>query len=207
MGALPAAPFASANTQSLVDMSPSTVSALKLRRIACCRAEARMFGFTAQSVATTAIIVASDGAIIPEPLQMQVRVTSLPPMRTVRAASFMRVSVVMIASAAGRGSAFSEAISAGIAATILCAGSLTPITPVEALSTAPAGMRNCFDTASHTVFTSSRPSGPVSALALPLLTTTARIPSAGSRFSASRTGAAFARLRVKQAAAAQGDSL
>src|SRR5467141_4467913 len=207
MGVFPALPVASAKTQSLVDMSPSTVSALKLRRMAWRSATESIGGVIAQSVATTAIIVASEGAIIPEPLQMQVRVTSLFPMRTDRAPNLMRVSVVRIASAAGRGSAFSEAASAGTAATILWAGSRTPIAPVEALTTAPAPTWSSLATASQTVFTSSSPSGPVSALALPLLITTARIPSAGSRFSASRTGAALARFWVKQPAAEQGVSL
>ena len=82
-------------------MSPSTVRALKLRRIAFCKAEASVGGVIAQSVATTAIIVASEGAIIPEPLQMAARVTSLPSICTTRDATLTRVSVVMIASAAG----------------------------------------------------------------------------------------------------------
>ena len=161
----------------------------------------------AQSVATTAIMVASEGAIIPDPLLMQVSVTSLPPMATVRLASLTRVSVVMIASAAAMASGLSEAESAGIAATILCAGSRTPMTPVDAVSTALAGIRSCLAAASQTVLTSSSPSGPVSALALPLLITTARSCSAGRRFSASRTGAALARFCVKQPAAEQGVSL
>ena len=188
-------------------MSPSTVRALKLRRIAFCSAPASMGGVMAQSVATTAIMVASDGAIMPEPLQMQVSVTSLPPICTERAPSLMRVSVVMIASAASTASGRSEEASAGAASTILCAGSRTPITPVEALTTAPAGIFSARATASQTVFTSSSPSGPVSALALPLLITTARMPSEGRRFSASSTGAALARFWVKQPAAAQDDSL
>ena len=161
----------------------------------------------AQSVATTAIMVAREGAIMPEPLQMQVRVTSRPSICTVRRAILMRVSVVMMASAAMTASAFSEATSAGAAATILCAGIRWPMTPVEALSTAPAGIFSSFATASQTVRTSSRPSGPVSALAFPLLMTTAWMPSAGTRFSASMTGAALARFCVKQAAAEQGVSL
>ena len=78
---------------------------------------------------------------------------------------------------------------------------------MDALTTAAAGISSAFATASQTVRTSSRPSGPVSALALPLLITTARMPSAGRRFSASMTGAALARFAVKQPAAEQGASL
>ena len=207
MGAFPASPFASAKTTSLVDMSPSTVSALKLRRIALFSAPPSIGGVIAQSVATTAIIVAREGAIIPEPLQMQASVTSLPSICTVRDATFTRVSVVMIASAAGIASPFKDAASDGAAATILCAGSRCPITPVDAETTADIGTCSAFPTASQTVRTSSRPSGPVSALAFPLLITTARMPSDGRRFSASITGAALARFCVKQPAAEQGASL
>ena len=81
------------------------------------------------------------------------------------------------------------------------------MTPVDAVSTPDEGTPSARATASHTALTSSRPSGPVSALALPLLTTTAWTPDTGSRASASSTGAARARLRVKQPAAEQGASL
>jgi len=115
------------------------------------------------------VIVASDGAIIPEPLQMQVRVTSLPPMRTVRAASFMRVSVVMIACGGGRGSAFSERSAPASAATILCAGSLTPDhTGPRRSATAPAGDAQLLrHRLAHGLPRPPGPLGPVSALALP----------------------------------------
>ena len=52
-----------------------------------------------------------------------------------------------------------------------------------------------------------RPPAPVSALALPLLITTARTPSPGAAAAASCTGAAWARLTVKQPAAEHGTSL
>ena len=203
-GALPARPFARANTTSLVLMSLSTVSALKLRAMAARSAPASVAGEMAASVVTTAIMVASEGAIIPEPLQMAEMVASLPPILTVRAAILMRVSVVMIASAACSGSARSERTRAGAAATIFGAGSRWPMTPVEALSTADGGIPSARATASQTVFTSSRPAGPVSALALPLFTTTAWNPPEGRRTSASRTGAARALFCVKQPAAEQG---
>ena len=101
---MPARPFASAKTLSFVDMSPSTVSMLK-RRPDGARASASCsaFGVTAASVATRHIIVASCGAIIPEPLQIAAIVALFPPSVTSRAAIFGRVSVVMIASAARSG--------------------------------------------------------------------------------------------------------
>ena len=188
-------------------MSLSTVSALKLRSIACRRAPASADGPTAASVVTTAIIVASDGAIIPDPLQMAEMVTSLPPTCSVRAAILMRVSVVMIASAACSGSGRSDSTSREAAETIFAAGRRCPMTPVEALRTAAAGIFNARPTASQTAFTSSSPCGPVSAFALPLFTTTACTADAGRRASASSTGAARARFRVKQPAAEQGASL
>src|SRR5205823_459882 len=61
-GALAARPLASAKTTSFVLMSPSTVRALKLFFIAADRAPASAAGEMAQSVVTTAIIVASEGA-------------------------------------------------------------------------------------------------------------------------------------------------
>ena len=153
-GLFPASPFASANTTSFVLMSLSTVSALKLRSIAFWSAPASAVGPTAASVVTTAIIVASDGAIIPEPLQMAEMVASFPPIRTARAAILMRVSVVRMASAARSGSGRSDCASSGAAATIFAAGRRWPITPVEALSTAEAGTPKACATASQTALTS-----------------------------------------------------
>ena len=109
-----------------------------------------------------------------------------------------------MASAARSGSGRSDCARTGAAATIFAAGKRCPMTPVEALSTAEAGMPSASATASQTAFTSWSPSGPVSALALPLFTTTAWTPAAGRRASASSTGAARAVLRVKQPAAEQG---
>ncbi len=177
---------------------------MKLRSIARRSAPASADGPIAASVVTTAIIVASEGAIIPEPLQIAEMVTSFPPIRTSRAAILMRVSVVRIASAARSGSGRSDCARRGAAATIFAAGSRWPMTPVEALSTEEAATPRARATASHTALTSCSPSGPVSALAFPLLTTTACIPVAGRRASASSTGAARAVLRVKQPAAEQG---
>src|SRR5919197_2796619 len=80
------------------------------------------------------------------------------------------------------------------------------MTPVEAVSTAPFWMPSACATAARSAWTSSRPPGPASALALPEFARTARIPSAGTRGRASSTGAAVALLVVKTPAAAAGTS-
>src|SRR6185436_16903616 len=79
-----ARPFASAKMASFVDMSSSMVRLLKLFGMAALRAACSIGGVMLQSVATTAIIVAIWGAIIPLPLQMADRVTVLPPSFSVR---------------------------------------------------------------------------------------------------------------------------
>ena len=78
------------------------------------------------------------------------------------------------------------------------------MTPVEAARTARFWIPSASATAPRITPTSSRPPGPVSALALPELMTTARIPSAGTRARPSSTGAAAALLTVKTPAAAAG---
>src|SRR5262249_23636546 len=70
-----------------------------------------------------------------------------------------------------------------------------------------ASTRSARAIAAFTSRTSRSPSGPVNALALPLLATMAWMFPAGRRAAASRTGAAFAALTVKHPAAAHGDSL
>ncbi len=117
-----------------------------------------------------------------------------------------RVSVVMMASAARSAWSPSSSTSPGRAVTTFMAGSRTPMTPVEAVSTARFCTPSRSATAPRITATSSSPPGPVRALALPELATTARMPSAGTRPRASRTGAAAALLTVKTPAAAAGTS-
>ena len=62
-------------------MSLSTVTALKLPSTAADQGLVQGGGATAASVVSTAISVAIDGAIMPEPLTMPATVTVLPPMR------------------------------------------------------------------------------------------------------------------------------
>ncbi len=188
-------------------MSLSTVSWLKVVALASRIARCSSSGAIVASVTITAIMVAICGAIMPEPLQIAARVMGLPSISNVRLAILTRVSVVMIASAAASGSMRRLATSDGSAVTILSTGSLTPMTPVDAESTAPAGTPSAAPTAAWIWPTASMPAGPVSALALPALMTTACTPAIGSRFSASSAGAALARLTVTTPAAAQGSSL
>src|SRR5262249_10244170 len=74
-------------------------------------------------------------------------------------------------------------------------------------STLSPSTPSALPTAAHTSRTSRSPSGPTMAFALPLFTTIARTFACGTRFSASRTGAARAAFTVKHPAAAHGASL
>jgi len=103
MRGFPARPLASAKTQSLVDISPSTDTMLNVRWTARPSVSCRALGVTAASVVTTQSAVASCGASMPDPLQIAETITDLPPRVNSRAAIFGRVSVVMIASAARSG--------------------------------------------------------------------------------------------------------
>ena len=72
---MPAAPVANASTVSLVEVSLSTVVALKLRSTARFSIGRRMAAGTAASVKMKASMVAMSGAIMPEPLAMALMVT------------------------------------------------------------------------------------------------------------------------------------
>jgi hypothetical protein len=80
----------------LVEVQPSTVTALKLSATPACSAVRSAAGSTAASVVSTASIVAMLGASIAAPLAMPP--TTNPSPHTM--VSLRRVSVVMIASAA-----------------------------------------------------------------------------------------------------------
>ena len=147
-------------------------------------------------------MVAIFGLIMPAPLLMPVIVTAWPPMVTVREAAFGWVSVVMIASAAlNQLSAFRLVAAAGRPASSLGIGSCSRITPVENGSTWPASRPSNLATSAQVALALARPCSPVPALALPVLTTSARI-GAPPFLTASRlalltcTGAAQKRFRV-----------
>src|SRR5262249_23751938 len=92
--AWPASPLASSTTQSEVDVSPSTVTRLKVASAASRSARRRKAGATAASVKRKASIVAMSGSIMPEPLAMPPTVSPRAPTRARAAATFATRSVV-----------------------------------------------------------------------------------------------------------------
>ena len=166
----PEAPVATSAQESLVDVSPSIVMALKDGATACARQRSsRSFG-TAASVATNASIVAMSGQIMPAPLAIPVTRIVSPSTATSREASLRTVSVVMIASAArGHPSSARSASSAGSAAPMRSTGSGSPMTPVENGSTSsrlqPAAAAN----RRQDSCAASSPASPVPAFAFPEL--------------------------------------
>ena len=85
---------------SLVEVSPSTVTRLKVRATTSWRASESISWVMAQSQVRKASMVPMLGWIMPEPLAMAPRRTSRPPSSKETAISFFRVSVVMMAVAA-----------------------------------------------------------------------------------------------------------
>ena len=140
-GAPFAAPVAKASSVSDVDVSPSIVTALNVSMTApetiACNAGAAI----GASVNTNDSIVAMSGAIMPAPLAMPQIVTVALPSFARAVATFGNVSVVMIALAASRkrpGADCSTSLSS--TPSNFCAGSGSPITPVEARNTS-AGLQ------------------------------------------------------------------
>ena len=114
------------------------------------------------------------GAIMPAPLAMPATWTVRPPMRHEAAAVLGPLSVVMMAWAASwKASSDKAAAAAAMPRRILSMGSGTPMMPVEEGSTCRASMPTCPAVSAHMASASRSPPGPVQALALPLLTTTA----------------------------------
>ena len=151
IGALPALPVAAMMKESLVEVSPSTVTALKdasaTRRVSSCISA----GATAASVAIKPNMVAIFGRIMPAPLLMPVMVMVCPPISVRRLCALGTVSVVMMAVAASpqfAGAAFCSA--AGRAAMMRSCGSASMITPVLKGSTCAGAMPSCAATAAHT---------------------------------------------------------
>ncbi len=144
------------------------------------------------------------GSIIPEPL-------AIPPTRkfpagvsTSTEASLGNGSVVMIATAASPPPVLASAADALVMP--LCTfvmSSFTPMTPVDATSTAFGSHPRAVDVSAVMLVACARPSGPVHAFAQPLFTTTAvtRPPEAASCSRDTMTGAAIALFVVKTAAA------
>ena len=83
-----AAPVANSNSVSLVEVSLSTVTALKLLSVAAESSACSTGAAIGASVATKDSIVAMSGAIIPAPLAMPLIVTSTSPSLTLAVAYF-----------------------------------------------------------------------------------------------------------------------
>ena len=189
----PAAPVACRSTVSLVLIWPSTVIRSKEASTAARRAASG--SSTTASVCTKQSIVAKPGIIIPAPFACAERVT--PPARTVQL--FGQRSVVRIASEkAIPPDSERPAAASPIPSSTASIGSGTPITPVSATATRSGARPRRAPASPHIAQASARPCSPVSALALPALTTAARIAARSTRSRQILTGAAAEALRVSR---------
>ena len=207
--ATPDAPLARARTQSLVDMSPSTVTRLMVRftqsASMACHASPEM----SASQQMKESMVAMFGEIMPAPLHMPSSRTSPPFSSKDAAASLCTVSVVMIALAVSLGvPVASDSASAGMAASHLAMSNCAPMTPVDAGSSSSAGTPSALAARFRVSRQLARPWSPVQALAWPELTRNPDIfrPSASISLHCS-TGAAWNLLVVNTPAATPGASL
>src|SRR6476646_9987381 len=205
----PELPEASANTQSFVEHSPSTVIALNDRSTTWRSAWDSTPGSTLASVVKKASIVAIRGSIIPEPLAMPPTVIGPPGESTTTAYDFGNGSVVMIARvAASWPSMLSAADAAVTPARIFPRSSGTPITPVDAIRTCSGAQPSEPAAAAAMSRATCSPASPVHAFAQPLLTaiTLARPPDFERCSRDTIIGAATALLVVNTAAAETGSS-
>ncbi|MNQ99783.1 hypothetical protein D3C85_1155330 [compost metagenome] len=110
------------------------------------------------------------GRIMPAPLLMPVMVTVTPSCWNWRLAPLGWVSVVMMPSAAwAQLSTLRSSSAAARALSIFSTGSGSPMTPVENGSTAPSSTPASSASLAQERRARTRPSGPVPALALPVL--------------------------------------
>ena len=136
------------------------------------------------------------GRIIPDPLTMPVARMGRPRTMPVAETAFGAVSVVMIARAASaHPSGRATPTAASIPRRMASMSRNSPITPVEKGSTSVSATPSRDARCSQVDRASARPRAPVAALALPLLTTSARAAPMRSR--ARITGAAWNALDVK----------
>src|SRR5882672_584 len=190
----PAAPVAIRMKESFVEVSPSTLMRLNEFAAACSTNACSACCDSAASVATKPSMVAMSGRIIPAPFAIPVTVA--PSAR--RDAAFGTVSVVRIASAArAQLSSRRSATHVGSPATMRSRGSGSMITPVENGSTSRGSQPSRRAAASQLATASATPVCPVPALALPVLTTSARVGLPEARCAlATCTGAAQKRFLV-----------
>ena len=156
-----------------MEVSPSTVTRLKVRGTTSWRASLSISWVMAQSVVMKQSIVPMLGWIMPEPLAMAPMVTVFPPRVREAASSFFSVSVVIMAWAASSEppSFFSCPASTGAPASMAAMFSVWPMTPVEATTKSVALRPVAWAAASHIRWAFSCPSG-AQALALPELAMT-----------------------------------
>ncbi len=189
---------------SLVLVSLSTVTRLKLRLTPRPSARVSSDAGIAASVKAKQSMVAMSGAIMPLPLAMPLIRTSASPMRAVRVAALGKVSVVMMPRAASaQASSRRWANRPGSAAVMRSWGSFSPMVPVLASSTS-AGAHPASAAAVRAVASvASHPARPVNTFALPAFTTTARArpPVSSSAARHQSTGAPGHLLRVNAPAA------
>ena len=170
-----AAPVANASRVSEVEVSPSIVTALNVSVTASDKIACKAGAAIGASVNTKDSMVAMSGAIMPAPFAMPLMVTVVPPIFACAVATFGNVSVVMMAFAASRkrpGAAFSA--KPCITPLKRCAGSGSPITPVEARKTSVGLQPEALLASVAVKVVASRPVLPVKAFALPEFTTSAR---------------------------------
>ena len=159
----------------MVEVSPSMVTRLKdasaNSRTSCGSKPGAIFA----SVAKKPSMVAMFGRIMPAPLLMPVMVTNAPPIITWALKALAMVSVVMMPSAARiQWPSDASSMAAGRPASMRSTGSGSMITPVENGSTCSGARSSKRAAATQVVRARTRPSCPVPAFALPVLTTMAR---------------------------------
>ncbi len=182
-----------------MDVSLSTVTALKLGPTPFESRACNAFGAIAASVKTKESIVAMSGAIMPAPLAMPEMVTGNPSIFALRVATLGKVSVVMMALAASRKAvALTRPAQSASTPSNFVASSGSPITPVEASATSSGLQPRAFAAIFAVSATASRPLRPVKALALPELTTSpcARPPARIERHQSTGAEGHFERVKT-----------
>ena len=176
MGAWAAWLVATTTNESLVEVSPSTVTRLNDPSASSRASWRNSTGSTLASHARKPSMVAMFGRIMPAPLLMPVMVTGAPSIAICRLKALGTVSVVMMACAArSQWSGRASASAAGSPASMRSSGSGSMITPVEKGSTCCGAIRSRRARAAQVARARARPSSPVPALAFPVLITMARM--------------------------------
>ena len=193
---LPARPLARTVTISLVEVSPSTLTMLKVLVMSPDRAFCSMLGAMAQSVVMKTSMVAMLGWIIPEPLAMPPMWQVLPPTVNSTAISFLTVSVVMMPTAAASPPSVDRpATSSSMPPAMGSRFRGWPMTPVEATTTSVALTPVALATSSHMASAISMPLA-LQVLALPELQMTAWAMPSAMLFLVTVRGAPLTRLVV-----------